>query len=1217
MSHDRHEHLAHELAHQKHYLSNQGPIGTFIHHNTLHGLQHLPFEQAIDESRTVVGGHGYLSNEEFRSAYAGGRIDDDDIADALAVAGTGSGEPLASVRGRAITADEVRRVQLVHGVADLPPGRLRFERDLGSLSRLRPDLPPRVRTAFLQRASQDLARDLSDVGPATTLAGLLEGQTGLPLRDRLRIVARTEDAASAGPAAAQRLDAAWHHLGVPATRRDDYLDSVDRETSAMSRPDRDRIRARWLEAEVELVDTIARRHFGVQGTYGAIADQFGENIEGTAVAALWAACLQRSGAADPLSVTDPQHLGPRVIEDGGGATDQDSTDPDATERDTPDPAAAEQADELARLGTGSTNLELIEALTGEPLRDLVNGTLIRLAGSFLDEGLGAWRMPDRWSGFYAAWRASAADDIGPRLAGVRGWRAEISGLPWSPSDAIIAELDLLGVPEADWGAYLGRELQALPGWAALISWREARPAYPRQAAQPIDIAGFLAVRLFYERCLVATRCRDTWGIDPSIRAIRAYFAEHQAEHRLRRALQRGGLPDGLADDARRLAGRRGMPDSEWRRLAMALPPEVDGGPRVRNTAWRLFHLAQLLGLTASDVRGLGDDEPARLLGALDAFPPEAHGPIWLRAYERHYREEILGAIAANRARGRWLARDRRPSAQVFFCIDEREEAIRRHLEEIDPEIETFGAAGFYGIPMQYAGLDDHELTPLCPPVITPTQVVTEVTRPADAARRERVKTRATWWGVVHDAYWEMKRNFLPAYFLIDLLGLLQAVPLAGRVLAPIGYQRLVQALSRRLLPPVRTELTVTLPEAAESAGGDAEAGPADGAPLPDEDNGSHGAHGPLGFATTEQADRVEAILRNVGLTHHIARLVLFAGHGSLSLNNPHESAHDCGAAGGKHGGPNARAFTAMANRPPVRKILAERGIDIPPDTHFVGAQHNTCSELVTFYDIQDIPASHRADWDRLVADIDQARARSAQERCRRFGSAPKDASPARSLRHIEGRAIDLSQVRPEWGHATNAMAVVGRRAITQGLFLDRRPFLISYDPTQDPTGAIVERILLSVGPVGAGINLEYYFSTVDNKRYGADTKVPHNVSGLVGVMEGAMSDLRTGLPRQMVEVHEPMRLHLLVEASTAILGAIYGRQAGIRELLDNAWVHVVAVDPESGDFDLFVPGTGFVRWRGSPSTLPVVSSSFEWYRGKTGFVPPALIEQPTEQEAVA
>ena len=94
------------------------------------------------------------------------------------------------------------------------------------------------------------------------------------------------------------------------------------------------------------------------------------------------------------------------------------------------------------------------------------------------------------------------------------------------------------------------------------------------------------------------------------------------------------------------------------------------------------------------------------------------------------------------------------------------------------------------------------------------------------------------------------------------------------------------------------------------------------------------------------------------------------------------------------------------------------------------------------------------------------------------------------------RAHDLSQVRPEFGHATNAAAVIGRRALTQGLFLDRRVFLISYDPTQDPEGNILESILLTAGPVGAGINLEYYFSTIDNERFGCGTKVPHNVTGL-------------------------------------------------------------------------------------------------------------------------
>jgi uncharacterized protein len=203
--------------------------------------------------------------------------------------------------------------------------------------------------------------------------------------------------------------------------------------------------------------------------------------------------------------------------------------------------------------------------------------------------------------------------------------------------------------------------------------------------------------------------------------------------------------------------------------------------------------------------------------------------------------------------------------------------------------------------------------------------------------------------------------------------------------------------------------------------------------------------------------------------------------------------------------------------------------------------------------------------------------------------------------------VDMSQARPELGHATNASAIVGRRSISQGVFLDRRAFLISYDPAQDEDGSIVERILLAVGPVGAGISLEYYFSTVDNVKYGSDTKVPHNVSGLIGVMEGAASDLRTGLPKQMVEVHEPMRLLLIVEASLSVLGEIYGRQPAIQELVGNGWVQLAAMDPDTGDLNIFVPNAGFVPWDGPTTPLPEVESSFEWYRGETDFLPPARI----------
>ena len=169
------------------------------------------------------------------------------------------------------------------------------------------------------------------------------------------------------------------------------------------------------------------------------------------------------------------------------------------------------------------------------------------------------------------------------------------------------------------------------------------------------------------------------------------------------------------------------------------------------------------------------------------------------------------------------------------------------------------------------------------------------------------------------------------------------------------------------------------------------------------------------------------------------------------------------------------------------------------------------------------------------------------------------------------RANDFSQARPELGHATNAAAFIGRRSMSQGAFFDRRVFLISYDPNQDPEGTVLEAILLAAGPVGAGINLEYYFSTVNNERYGCGTKITHNVTGLFGIMEGTSSDLRTGLPKQMIEIHEAMRLQVVVEASIEVLTRIYQRQPPLQELIGNGWLLLSAKDPDSGAIHVFTP----------------------------------------------
>ncbi len=205
-----------------------------------------------------------------------------------------------------------------------------------------------------------------------------------------------------------------------------------------------------------------------------------------------------------------------------------------------------------------------------------------------------------------------------------------------------------------------------------------------------------------------------------------------------------------------------------------------------------------------------------------------------------------------------------------------------------------------------------------------------------------------------------------------------------------------------------------------------------------------------------------------------------------------------------------------------------------------------------------------------------------------------------------GRGHDISQARPELGHATNAAAFIGRRTMSRGLFLDRRVFLISYDPAADDDGRIVENILLAAGPVGAGISLEYYFSTVDNERFGCGSKITHNVAGLFGVMEGADSDLRTGLPWQMVEIHEAMRLLVVVEQTPELLSAIVARQPALQELVGNGWITVAAQHPENGALALYCPRRGWLPWAGR-GVLPLVGRSVDWFAGEREALAPAIV----------
>jgi uncharacterized protein YbcC (UPF0753/DUF2309 family) len=102
------------------------------------------------------------------------------------------------------------------------------------------------------------------------------------------------------------------------------------------------------------------------------------------------------------------------------------------------------------------------------------------------------------------------------------------------------------------------------------------------------------------------------------------------------------------------------------------------------------------------------------------------------------------------------------------------------------------------------------------------------------------------------------------------------------------------------------------------------------------------------------------------------------------------------------------------------------------------------------------------------------------------------------------------------------------------------------------------------------INMQYYGSVVDNRRFGSGNKVLHNIAGgAIGVLEGNGGDLRVGLPLQSLHdgrrwVHEPLRLSVFIEAPEAAMEDIIERHELVRQLVENGWLHLFRIGGDDG-----------------------------------------------------
>lgn len=882
--------------------------------------------------------------------------------------------------------------------------------------------------------------------------------------------------------------------------------------------------------------------------------------------------------------------------------------------------------------------EAVDALCGTGIAEELDDQVVRVCLDFFDEGQSVWVMPNREEGFFPAWRKVAGREAQAVLDAIE--RASVTGSvtdnvtdkvtdkgqTLTPEMVIDHLMKGLGVSQDHWMGYFTREIAHLHGWAGFIRWRATANHYHWAAKYPGDLIDLLAVRLTLAQVLLDRRARR--GLPNTTAAIEALISERPHEAFLRWELNAGRV---LPAFAQRVDAAIARGNDAATRTLFAEYLDAKRGDQARRQLAGLRALADQAGqrerFERFDAAQLG-----ALMTALADFE-RGEGMVWLRAMEAKAMDTLLAGLSLAPP----VARAKRPFVQAAFCIDTRSERIRRHLEGVG-DYQTFGIAGFFGVPVSLVELGKGSEMHLCPVLLTPKNLVLEM---SSAVRRDE----AAMTSLGH-AMHKLKESVLSPFVTVEAIGLLFGFDMIGKTVAPTRYLRwrqqlhghragthlLLDKLSREqadsilravqraiIVEAVEQELHIAAEEVTdamirelrEAALGNAEIDPDLSTQLGLSDAQAQAfifrlrdnyrvntpfaqrqmeTLGRIGFTVDEQVGFVRQALRSIGLTGGdggFSRFVLLVGHGSSSQNNPYESALDCGACGGNHGLVSARVLAQMANKPTVRKRLAEKGIEIPEDTWFLPAMHNTTTDEIALHDLELLPTSHLVYLDRLRTGLSSASRLCAQERLPSLqlvppGPADKAQDPAAAARGAQRNAMDWSQVRPEWGLSRNAYFVIGRRALTltqiqpqiQPRGLDGRAFLHSYDYRVDPKRRLLENILTGPLVVGQWINMEHYFSAVDNERFGSGSKVYHNVAGRFGVMTGNLSDLRTGLPSQTVlanglPYHEPMRLITVIEAPFEHAKAAVESVVAVKRLVRNGWIRLLVVDPETATVCLY------------------------------------------------
>ncbi|AGI69094.1 hypothetical protein DUF2309 [Octadecabacter antarcticus 307] len=442
-------------------------------------------------------------------------------------------------------------------------------------------------------------------------------------------------------------------------------------------------------------------------------------------------------------------------------------------------------------------------------------------------------------------------------------------------------------------------------------------------------------------------------------------------------------------------------------------------------------------------------------------------------------------------------------AQLVFCMDVRSERLRRALEIVDPGVQTYGLAGFVGLPLMNQA-----------PAAENRKAARSVEVP-DSSLRIKEDGPSTDETPIRDrllrAISRFSRGAVSSFAYVEAAGLLKLAPLVD---SSQFHERRVVGYG-----PIPR---LTLDPSSEAA-----------------------------------ADVAEAALRSIGLRRNFAPLVVFVGHEARVTNDAQSALLQCGACCGHDAAVNVRALSCLLNETPLRELLAQRGIEIPPETVFRAGLHDTTGDTVTFFSTDPVGGRKPQPIKWLHDILDQACDIVRAERSTDLPATPRGGA-------LYARGGDWSQTRAEWGLAGCHWFVAAPRNATRNRDFAGKVFLHNYDFDYDPDGNFLAEIVGGPLLVAAYTNLQYYGATVSPQHFGSGNKLVQNVCGEIGLLDGISGRLRAGGPSDQSlflngqPIHDALRLVARIAAPDSAIDAAIRTSPKVTSLVEHGWLEVAS-----------------------------------------------------------